>query len=82
MKEEEAKKAMKITSSTQKTGMSKKTAKKKEVKSCDGMDYTPPVIITHTTDPRSNIYVVTNEVHARSTNNGFSRPAGGQFYCH
>ena len=81
MREEVAKKAMKLTSTTQKTNMSKKTAKK-EVKSCEGMDYTPPVIITHTTDPRSNIYVVTNEVHARSTNNGFSRPAGGQFYCH
>ena len=52
-------------------------------KVCQGMEYTGPVIITHQANrERDNIYVVTNEVHSRHTNNGFSRAADGKFYCH
>ena len=49
---------------------------------CKGMDYVGPVIATHGAGPRENIFVVTNDVHTRHTNNGFSRAADGKFYCH
>ena len=49
---------------------------------CQGMEYKGPKIITHNVAERENIFVVTNEVHSKHTNNGFSRPADGKFYCH
>ena len=49
---------------------------------CQGMEYKGPVIITHLAAERENIFVVTNDVHSRHTNNGFSRADVGKFYCH
>ena len=62
--------------------MKKSNASKKMPTVCKGMDYVGPVIATHGAGPRENIFVVTNDVHARNTNNGFSRAADGKFYCH
>ena len=55
---------------------------KKMPKVCQGMEYTGPKIITHAVAERDNIFVVTNELHSRHTNNGYSRPQDGKFFCH
>ena len=54
--------------------MKKSNAAKKMPYVCQGMEYKGPVIATHGSGPRENIFVVTNEHHSRHTNNGFSRP--------
>ena len=56
---------------------------KKMPKVCKGMPYEGPVVATHGTGGNhGNNFVVTNETHTRSTNNGFARSDGGSFYCH
>jgi len=53
-------------------------------KICQGMDYTPPVIATHSKGPKhENCFQITNDAHTKSTNNGFSRvKENGLFFCH
>ena len=51
-------------------------------KSCQGMEYKGPVIITHIPEKTGNNCVITNDTHSKSTNNGFKRGDAGRFYCH
>jgi len=49
---------------------------------CQGMEYSGPVIATHKSEKNGNNCVITNNTHAKSTNNGFSRGELGRFFSH
>ena len=44
--------------------------------------YQGPTVATHGAGPRENHYVITNDAHTKSTNNGFKRNDKGGFFCH
>ena len=47
---------------------------------CQGMEYKGPVIATHKAEKMVNNCVITNDTHAKSTNNGYSRGDCGRFF--
>lgn len=51
-------------------------------KVCQGMEYSGPVIATHKAEKNGNNCVITNDTHAKATNNGYSRGDSGRFFCH
>ena len=55
---------------------------KKLPKVCQGMEYTGPTIARHNVVQRVHNFVVTNDAHAKATNNGFKRLEDGRFYNH
>ena len=49
---------------------------------CQGMEYRGPVVATHSAGKSNNNCVITNDTHAKATNNGFARGDCGRFFSH
>ena len=58
------------------------TNQNQKMPKCTGGTYKGPVIATHMPEKTGNNCVITNDTHAKATNNGFARGDAGRFFCH